>query len=101
MPINITNDEDMKDKIFKNINWNFNGISVLVRNFSEQAAIDFVNFLIDVMIKLQQFSNAIPTVGGEIHIALISKTQGFKWISKEEYKFKDHAVPKGSKSYDN
>jgi hypothetical protein len=74
--------------------WNFRGIASDLANFSEQAAIDMVDFLISVMIKAQEFSNALPTVGGEIHIALISKTHGFKWISKEEYKYQGYGVPK-------
>jgi exosome complex RNA-binding protein Rrp4 len=46
------------------------------------------------MIKAQQFSGSIPTVGGDIHIGIITKANGFVWISKEEYTFRGHAVPK-------
>ncbi len=70
------------------------GIFSDIKNLSEQAAIDFVEFLISTMIKAQEFSESLPTVGGEIHIAIITKMGGFKWISKEEYKFQGNTVPK-------
>ncbi len=62
--------------------------------FSEQAAIDFVDFLVDLMIKSQQFSNNLPTIGGAIHIALINKAEGFQWISEEHYLYRGLHVPK-------
>ncbi len=74
--------------------WRLTGISSDIVNFSEQGAIDFVDFLVEVMTKAQQFSDILPTVGGDTHIAIITKSQGFKWISKEEYKYKDYGVPK-------
>jgi hypothetical protein len=46
------------------------------------------------MIKSQQFSYGMPTVGGEVHIALITKTDGFRFISREEYRHEGHFVPK-------
>ena len=70
------------------------GIFSDIKSLSEQAAIDFVEFLISTMIKAQEFSESLPTVGGEIHIAIITKIVGFKWISKEEYKFQGNTVPK-------
>lgn len=75
-------------------NWEFSGLTTPYDNLSDQAAIDFVHYLVDIMIKSQQFNNRLPTVGGDIHIAIITKTMGFKWISKEEYKYKDYGVPK-------
>jgi hypothetical protein len=65
-----------------------------VGSLSEQAGIDFVTFLIHTMIKAQEFSSAIPTVGGDIHLGLITASDGFRWISKEEYKFQGHTIPK-------
>lgn len=70
------------------------GMSSDWSNFSEQASIDFVDFLVDIMIKSQQFSNKLPTVGGKIHLAIITKSEGFKWISKEEYKYNGYGIPK-------
>lgn len=70
------------------------GLKANVGSLSEQAAINFVEFLIDTMIKAQQFSGSIPTVGGDIHLAIITKAGGFRWLSKEEYVFKGHSVSK-------
>ncbi len=70
------------------------GITTDFPNFSEQASIDLVDFLVDVMCRAQQFSNRLPTVGGDIHIAIITKSGGFRWISKEEYTYKGRGVPK-------
>lgn len=68
------------------------GIQTDYSNFSEQAAIDFVDFLVDIMIKSQQFSNRLPTVGGDIHLALITKSGGFRWISQEAFTYKGREV---------
>jgi hypothetical protein len=88
---------DMSDTKLQIFGDNFGGVKGLNSNtasLSEQAAINFVEFLIDTMIKAQQFSGSIPTVGGDIHIAIITKANGFVWISKEEYTFRGHAVRK-------
>lgn len=74
--------------------WEFSGLSTPYSNLSDQAAIDFVHYLVEIMIKSQQFNNRLPTVGGDIHIAIITKSKGFQWISREEYKYKDYGVPK-------
>jgi hypothetical protein len=63
-------------------------------SLSEQAAINFVEFLVNTMINAQEFSDKIPTVGGQIHVAIITPAQGFRWISKEEYRFQGHSVPR-------
>ena len=63
-------------------------------SLSEQAGIDLVWFLINTMIKSQEFSTSIPTVGGDVHIAMISSDVGFRWISKEELRTQDHATPR-------
>lgn len=70
------------------------GLNIKRSTLSEQASINLVEFLIDTMIKAQQFSGSIPTVGGDIHIAIITKAGGFRWVSKEEYLFRGHTVPK-------
>ena len=88
---------DKKDPNFALFAKNFGGVRGIfsdIKSLSEQAAIDFVEFLIFTMIKAQEFSESLPTVGGEIHIAIITKIGGFKWISKEEYKFQGNTVPK-------
>lgn len=53
--------EETKDLIETNF---WDGVDLSLPNFSEQAAIDFVEFLVEIMIKAQQFSNKLPTVGG-------------------------------------
>lgn len=70
------------------------GITADLPNFSEQASIEFVDFLVEVMCRAQQFSNRLPTVGGDVHIAIITKSAGFRWISKEEYTYRGRGVPK-------
>ncbi len=72
----------------------YSRLSSELRFFSEQAAIEFVEFLVDLMIKSQQFSDRLPTVGGEIHIGLITPSDGFRWMSEEAYKTRFHAVSK-------
>ena len=62
-------------------------------SLSQQAGIDFVYFLIDMMIKSQEFSSSIPTVGGKIHIALLTKADKFRWISKESFKIENEHIP--------
>ena len=49
-------------------------------SFSLQDAIDYAEFLIKTTATQQRFSNMIPTVGGEVDIALITTHSGFKWI---------------------
>lgn len=82
-----------KYKIFQN-DWDLEGFDANWGDFSEQNAIECVDFLVSIMIKSQEFSYGMPTVGGEVHIALITKSSGVKFISKEEYMHKGHIVPK-------
>lgn len=65
-----------------------------IGNLSEQAGIDFVYFLIDMMIKSQEFASSIPTVGGKIHVAILTKNARFRWISKEAFRFENEQVPR-------
>lgn len=74
--------------------WDLEGFNANWGDFSEQNAIECVNFFVNIMIKSQQFSYGMPTVGGEVHIALITKKDGFRFISKEEYHHEGHFVPK-------
>jgi hypothetical protein len=32
------------------------------------------------MIKSQQFSDRLPTVGGDVHLGIITKSEGFKHL---------------------
>jgi hypothetical protein len=66
-----------------------------VGSLSEQAGIDFVYFLVDAMIKAQQFATSIPTVGGKIHIGLLTKSAPkLRWISEEGFTFEHKHIPK-------
>ena len=60
-------------------------------NMSIQTAIDFVDFVINVQIKIDEFSKRPPTVGGDVQIALIQR-QGFTWISKREWRHGENVV---------
>ena len=46
-----------------------------------QKGIVFVDFLINLQIKADEFSMRSPTVGGEVQIALLERSN-FTWISK-------------------
>lgn len=51
--------------------------------FSLQDAIDYAKFLIRTTADFQRFSGRLPTVGGEIDIALITNRRGFRWIEQK------------------
>ena len=51
--------------------------------FSLQDAIDYARFLIRTTADYQRFSGKLPTVGGEIDIALVTNYRGFRWISQK------------------
>lgn len=74
-------------------NWDLEGFDSNWGDLSEQNAIECVDFFVNIMIKSQQFSTGMPTVGGEVHIALITKDK-YKPISKEEYVHAGHYSPK-------
>ncbi len=88
---------DLKDSRFDPFSKNFGNVSRIfsdIGSLSEQAGINFVYFLINVMINAQEFSNSIPTVGGPVHLAILTKNDGFRWISKEGFSFEGQHVPK-------
>ncbi|MDP3025546.1 MAG: hypothetical protein Q8O10_08420 [candidate division Zixibacteria bacterium] len=86
--------KEIKELDIFNDGWNLDGFSANWGDFSEQNAIECVDFFVNIMIKSQQFSEGMPTVGGEVHIALVTKERGFRFISKEEYCHEGHFVPK-------
>ena len=70
-----------------------NAMSVLYQNesdtplfpvFSLQDAIDYAEFIIQTTINHQRFSRRIPSVGGDIDIALVTPFDGFKWIRQKQ-----------------
>jgi hypothetical protein len=52
--------------------------------FSLQDAIDYAKFLIRTTADYQRFSGRLPTVGGDIDIALVTNHRGFQWIAQKE-----------------
>jgi hypothetical protein len=63
--------------------------------FSLQDAIDYAKFLIKTTGDYQRFSGNLPTVGGDIDVALITNHRGFRWISQKElYRTLDMEVGK-------
>lgn len=65
--------------------WNFAPFNANWGDFSNQNAIECVNWFVGIMIKSHEFSSHLPTVGGKIHIGLITKDKGFTFISNQEY----------------
>lgn len=74
--------------------WHLDGFNANWGDFSEQNAIKCVDFFVNIMVKSQQFSEGMPNVGGEVHIGLITKAQGFQFISREEYYHEGYFTPK-------
>lgn len=59
------------------------GLQFKFQLFSLQDAIDSCEFYIGTTSAFQRFANEVPTVGGEIDIALITPFQGFQWIKQK------------------
>ena len=49
-----------------------------------QDAIDYAEFAINSTAAYQRFSMMIPTVGGDVDVALVTAYTGFKWIKYKE-----------------
>ena len=73
-------------------NWRLRGIDIDVAEFSEQNAIDCVDFFIEIMIRAQDISSQLPTVGGAINIAVIRQDDGFRFVSRQEWRYRDHST---------
>ena len=71
--------------------WDLQGLDADFAEFSEQNAIDCVDFFIEIMIRAQAVSSRLPTVGGDIHIAVVRK-EGFQFVSREEWRHGDHSI---------
>ncbi len=89
-----TNEKLLKELDLFGDDWDLDGFYAKWGDFSEQNAIECVDFFVNIMIKSQQFGMGMPTVGGEVHIVLITKEDGVRFISKEEYHHDGHYVPK-------
>ncbi len=70
--------------------WGQQGTGANYTVFSLQDAIDYARFLIRTTADYQRFSGRMPTVGGDIDIALVTNYRGFQWIAQKElYKLLD------------
>ena len=76
-------------KLFNN--WSLQGLDANIADFSEQNAIDCVDFFIEIMIRAQAVSSQLPTVGGDINVAVIRK-DGFRFVSRQEWRHGDHSI---------
>ena len=72
-------------------NWSLHGLDANISDFSEQNAIDCVDFFIEIMIGVQAVSSRLPTVGGDINIAVIRK-DGFRFVSRQEWRHRGHSI---------
>ena len=79
------------DKLQLFNDWNLNGLDANIADFSEQNAIDCVDFFIEIMIGVQAVSSRLPTVGGDINIAVIRK-DGFRFVSRQEWRHRGHSI---------
>jgi len=73
--------------------WDLEGMEVNWGTFSEQNAIECVDFLVNIMINSQRFCTQMPTVGGEVQLAVIKKASGCNFVSRREWRHGDHAIP--------
>ncbi len=73
--------------------WNFEGMAANWSAFSEQNAIECIDFLVKLMINAQQFSTQVPSVGGDVQVAVIKKGSGFTMVSRREWRHGGYSVP--------
>ena len=50
-----------------------------------QDTIDLAEYLVDLTVRFARFRPGVPTVGGPIEIASITKHEGFKWSKRKHY----------------
>lgn len=75
-------------------NWPVVGLSCDFPSFSEQNAIEYVDFLVSIMINAHRFSMRMPTVGGEVQVAVLQKRKPMKFISRREWRHEGNVVPR-------
>lgn len=64
--------------------WNAPSHRLNLASFSLQDAVDYTKFLIRTTADYQRFSGSLPTVGGDIDVALLTNHRGFQWIAQKE-----------------
>lgn len=85
-------DDDRDFEFFDD--WELEGLRANWGDFSEQNAIECVDFFLDIMIRAQSVSSQLPTVGGDVHIAVIRR-DGFHLVTPEVWTHGNHhtAIP--------
>ncbi len=78
-------------KLFNN--WDIQRMQANWSAFSEQSAIECVDFLVNVMIRSQKFSTDMQSVGGKVQIAIIKKDSGFTFVTKRQWRHGENLVP--------
>ncbi len=74
--------------------WRLDGFNADVGDFSAQNAINCVYWLVELMVRVQEFGDSMPTVGGDIHVAIIDRKDGFRFLSEEAYQLQGHITPR-------
>jgi hypothetical protein len=75
------------------------GVRPMVEDLSLQDAIDYAEFFVGTTSTVQRFANMIPTVGGDVDVALITNYSEFRWIRSKplarvlEPKYVPHLAP--------
>jgi hypothetical protein len=64
--------------------WPSGNLGANIGAFSLQDALDYAKFLIKTTADYQRFSGRMPTVGGEVDMALVTAHKGFQWIAQKE-----------------
>jgi hypothetical protein len=79
------------DRTVVNLLWPGGNSGANFNAFSLQDAIDYAKFLVRTTSDYQRFSGKLPTVGGDIDVALVTNHLGFRWIAQKElYRILDH-----------
>ena len=91
IPFEVPGPDSWGDELGLFTDWDLQGLDADFAEFSEQNAIDCVDFFIEIMIRAQAVSSRLPTVGGDIHIAVVRK-DGFQFVSREEWRHRDHSI---------
>ncbi len=91
-PVGISSLPEPSADLFVFNNWRLNELEADWDEFSEQNAIDCVDFFLRIMIGAQDVDSQLPTVGGDVHIAVIRKETGYHPVTKEVWKHGDHEV---------
>ena len=71
--------------------WDLDRLQASWEEFSEQNAINCVDFFLRIMIQAQDISSRLPTVGGDVHIAVIRR-DGYYQVTKEVWHHQGYEV---------